>query len=55
MIDAILSGLGGPREPFPWAAVLVLVGLIVVYGLVEYAFCLAVRRLWRRLKHRGNK
>jgi hypothetical protein len=26
MIDAILSGLGGPREPFPWIGVLILVG-----------------------------
>jgi hypothetical protein len=53
MIEAILSELGGPREPFPWTAVLILVGLIVAYGLVEYAFGLGIRGLWRRLKH-GN-
>jgi len=55
MIDAILSGLGGPPEPFRWIAALVLVGLIVAYGLFEFVVGLGARKLWHRLQRRDDE
>jgi hypothetical protein len=47
--EAILSRLGHPQGQFPWEMVLILVLLVIAYGVVEYAFRLGLRKMWRLL------